>query len=70
MIFVQLFFDNFCDNFFSHIHIMFLLSFSVALVFISITISFCKLMVVSKVVTKMIVHNTSLPEITLLLSYD
>jgi len=50
MIFEQLFFNNFCDNFLSHTHFMFLLSHSIALVFVSISHFLCKILVVSKVV--------------------
>jgi len=38
MIFEQPFYDNFCDNFLSHTHIVFLLSLSIALVFVPILI--------------------------------
>jgi len=36
MKFVQPFFDNFCDNFLSYTHIMFLRSLSIVLVFVTI----------------------------------
>jgi len=41
------FFDKFCNNFLSHTHIIFLLSLSIALVFVSIPYFLCKSMVVS-----------------------
>jgi len=34
MIFEQLFYDNFCDNIFSHIHIIFSFSLSIILIFV------------------------------------
>jgi len=36
MILVQQFFNNFCDDFLFYIHILFLLSFFIALMFVSI----------------------------------
>jgi hypothetical protein len=60
MIFVQSLFDNFCDNFHSHTHIMFLLSHSTALVFVPIPLFLCKIMVVPKVVNQMVVQITKL----------
>jgi len=60
MIFEQQLFDNFCDNFLSHTHIMFLLSLSNVLVFVSIHLFICKPMVVPKIVDKMIVQITQL----------
>jgi hypothetical protein len=62
MIFVQPFFHNFCDTFFSssHIHIMFLLSLSVALVFVSILFFLCKIIVVLKIVNQIVVQITQL----------
>jgi len=56
MIFVQLFFNNFCDNFFSHTHIMVLLSHSIVLIYVSIYTFLYKFMVVIKVVIQIIVH--------------
>jgi len=50
MIFEQPFFDNFCDNFLTHTHIMFLLSLSIALVFVPTPHFLCKILVVLKVV--------------------
>jgi len=58
MIFVQPLFDNFCDNFLSHTHIMFLLSLSIALVFVPIPLFLCKIMVVPKVVNQIVVQIT------------
>ena len=60
MISVQPFRNNFCDNFLSHTHIMFLLSLSIALVSVSIPTFVCKFMVVPKVVTQMVVQITHL----------
>jgi len=60
MIFVQPFLTNFCDNFLSHTHIIFLLSHSIALVSMSISTFLCKFMVVTKVVTQMVVQTTHL----------
>ena len=53
-------FDNFCDNFLSHTHIMFLLFLSIALVFVPIPLFLCKIMVVPKVVYQMVVQITQL----------
>ena len=59
IIFVQLFFDNYCDNFLSHTHIMFLLFLSITFVFVSIPLFLCKSLVVSKVVIYMIVQMSN-----------
>jgi len=56
MIFVQSLFDNFCDKFLSRTHIMFLF----ALVFESILLFLCKIMVASKIVNQMVVQTTQL----------
>jgi len=53
-------FYNFCDNFFSHTHIIFLLSLSIVLVFVSMLHFLCKMLVVTKVVTCMDVQITQL----------
>jgi len=47
MILVQQFFNNFCDDFLFYIHILFLLSFFIALMFVSIPLFLCKSRVVS-----------------------
>jgi hypothetical protein len=60
MIFWQPFCENLCDNFISHTHIIFLLSLSIALVSVSLSTFLCKLVVVTKVVTQMVVHITHL----------
>jgi len=52
--FVQLF----CSNFLSYIRIMFLLSFSIALVFVSIHTFLCKFMVVTNCHTNDCSNNT------------
>jgi len=48
-------FYNFCDNFLFRTYIIFLLSLSIALVFVFIPHFLCELMVASKVIIKMIV---------------
>jgi len=63
MIFVQPFFDNFCDKFLSHTQIMFLLSLFIALDFVSISHFPCKFMVVQKVVIQMVVQITQLKKL-------
>ena len=47
MIFIHLFYNNFCGNFLSHTHIIFLLSLSIVLVFVSVHTFLCKNMVVT-----------------------
>ena len=63
MIFVHPLFDNFCYNNLFHTHIMFLLSLSIALVFVSILIFLCKIMVVPTVVNQMVVQITQLRKV-------
>jgi len=60
LIFEQPFFNNFCNNFRSHTHIMFLLFLSIALVFVSIPRFLCKSLFVTKVVIKIDVQITQL----------
>jgi len=51
MIFVHSYFDDFYDKLLSNTHIIFLLSLSIALVFVPIPYFLCKILVVLKVVT-------------------
>jgi len=60
MIFVQSISNNFYDNFISHTHIIFLLSFSIVLVFVSIHTLLCKNMVVHMIVKQIDVQITLL----------
>jgi len=60
MIFEQSIYDNFCDSFLSHTHIILLLSLSVVLFCVSIPTFLYKFMVVQKIVTKMVVQITHL----------
>jgi len=56
-IFIQSYFENFCDNFITYIHIMFLLSFDY-FDFCVNTFFLCKIMFVPKVVNKTVVQIT------------
>lgn len=60
MIFWQSFCDNLFDNFISHTHIIFLLYLSITLVSVSLSNFLCKLVVVTKIITQMIVQITHL----------
>jgi len=60
MIFEQPFFDNFSDNFFSHTHILFLHSLSIAFVFVQILRFLCIFRCFHKSSTKMVVQITLL----------
>lgn len=53
-------FDNFCDNFLFHIHIIFLVFHSVVLVSVSISTFLYKFIVVTKIVTQIVVQITHL----------
>ena len=52
MMLIQPFSNNFYDNFLSHIHIIFLLSLSITLIFMSILTFLCKNVFVHLVVTQ------------------
>lgn len=60
MIFWQSFCDNLFDNFISYTHIIFLLYLSITLVSVSLSNFLCKLVVITKIVTQMIVQITHL----------
>ena len=60
MIFEQPFFDNFCDNFLFHTYIVFLLSLSIALVFVPLSKFICIFWLYNKLSQQKVVQITFL----------